>query len=386
MAYGKKSFRLNNATQSRRHFIKTGLIGLGGLGILSTLNSCSTFDEIIFEDHTFLKDQVMIIGGGITGLYLAYKLRQIKTQFHLFEGSSQLGGRILSREGLDFGASLFNQTDDHLKKLSKDFNLKEVSHSKSFFYFDGGAEQVTRALKEKIAGLMPYRSVRLQWKLVEIKKINEIYELVFETPQGRRLLLVKKIALTLPPNQWSRVHGLLDLPEMKWASSWLQTLAPENIFKMVAVVPAIQVTSSKLNRKLRTQFSTGDENLSVVVKNLNSTMLGLEFELKGRQYISKSGVLMQDLVQPDIEKMIGLISDTTKINFSSKKIMADSFFNWSSVDLIRGAYFKNSEPLPLKTVQEFPNFQILGDYSSTAKPHTVEGALLEAERVSSLFI
>ena len=57
---------------------------------------------------------------------------------------------------------------------------------------------MTSALKEKIAGLMPYRSVRLQWKLVEIKKLNEIYELVFETPQGRRLLLVKKIALSLP--------------------------------------------------------------------------------------------------------------------------------------------------------------------------------------------
>ena len=386
MSYKKKSHQLNNATQSRRRFIKTGLIGLGGLGLLSAIPGCSTFDEIIFEDHVYLKDQVMIIGGGISGLFLAYKLKQIKTEFHLFEGSSFLGGRIRSQDGLDFGASLFNQTDDHLKKISKEFNLKETSLSKNLFYFDGGAEKVTSALKEKIAGLMPYRSLRLRWKLVEIKKLNETYELVFETPQGRRLLLVKKIALTVPPNQWNRIHGLLDLPEMKWATTWLKTLAAENIFKMTTPVSASQIAATKWNRKTKTILSDGDEKLSVLVKNLSNNMLGLEFELSHRPSISKSGLVMQDVVLPNTEKMMNLINETTKLNFSAKKLKSESFFNWSSVDLIRAAYFKNSEPLPIEEMQEFSNFQVFGDYSSPLKPHTVEGALLEADRVSSLFI
>ena len=87
----------------RRGFLKYSLTGLSGLGLLSALPACSAFDEYIFDEHEFLKDQVIIIGGGITGLYLAQKLRQLKTEFRLFEGSSVFGGRIRSNDGLDFG-------------------------------------------------------------------------------------------------------------------------------------------------------------------------------------------------------------------------------------------------------------------------------------------
>ena len=37
---------------------------------------------------------IVIIGGGISGIFLAYKLLPTKLKVILFEGSSELGGRI----------------------------------------------------------------------------------------------------------------------------------------------------------------------------------------------------------------------------------------------------------------------------------------------------
>ena len=118
---------------SRRDFLKTSLRGLGGLGVLSLGASCSTFDEYIFDKRQFSDEQVVIVGGGITGLYLAHKLRQIKTGYRIFEGSSYLGGRIRSNDGLDYGASLFSHSDATLKKLIKEFNLPTTSVSSTIF-------------------------------------------------------------------------------------------------------------------------------------------------------------------------------------------------------------------------------------------------------------
>ena len=223
---------------SRRDFLKTGLRGIGGLGVLSLGASCSTFDEFIFDKRHFLDDEVVIVGGGISGLHLAHKLRQVKTGYRIFEGSNYLGGRIRSNDGLDFGASLFAHSDLTLKKLIKEFNLSTTSVSNTNFYFPAGAEQLVTALKSRVSGLMPYRNVRMNWKLQEIHKIENGFELAFVTPSGRRTINAKRVALTLPPSQWSRIVGLLQLPEMAWAKTWLLTLNPVSILKVHYAVPS----------------------------------------------------------------------------------------------------------------------------------------------------
>ena len=51
--------------------------------------------------------KIAIIGGGLAGLYAAYRLRQLGIAFDLFEARNRLGGRILSTEsgGFDLGPS-----------------------------------------------------------------------------------------------------------------------------------------------------------------------------------------------------------------------------------------------------------------------------------------
>lgn len=394
MKSGKKfPFQKSYQNLTRRDFIKSSLVGLSSVGLFSTLTACSTFDEFIFDDHTFLKDQVIIIGGGISGLYLAYKLRQLKTEFRLFEGSSTLGGRIRSNEGLDFGASIFNQTDVNLKKIIKEFNLSEGMISKSQFYIEGGAEQITRALQSRVAGLMPYRNLRVKWRLIEIRKINGNFNMIFETPTGWRTIIAKKVALTVPPSQWGRIIGLLDLPEMNWARAWLQTLQPETIFKIATAVPTSLAGLSALSRKGKIQLIAEKKktslDLSVVVKNFKNNISALEFEFLEKQTVNQNNFSFQDEPFPEMENLLAIINAKTKLGLTTKKISAEAFFNWSQVDLIRSAYFKNSKPPPplaeYKKVNS-SNFEVFGDYTSLVKPHSVEGALLEADRVSSLFV
>ena len=369
---------------SRRDFLKSGFFGVGGLGLLAGLTSCSTFDDLIFDDRQFSDDQILIIGGGISGLHLAYKLRQSKTDYKIFEGSSILGGRIRSSEGLDFGASLFQQSDLVLVKLLKEFNLPLASTSSTHFYLPGGAERLIDTLKNRVGGLMPYRNVRLKWRMIEIRKYSRGYEIVFSTPEGFRTIRANKVALTLPPSQWSRVNGLLNMPEMAWAPEWLKTLQPESILKMHYTLPAL--TTASLNKKSKVYFDDDKDSINVLAKNLKNNLTGLEFEIALRQKMNLQTLQIESDPAMDAEKLISLINEKTKLGLSAKKLTADSFYNWSNVDLIQSAYFKNSVPFPESVKKEHPFFQVFGDFSASSKTHTVEGSLQEAERVFSNYV
>ena len=74
---------------------------------------------------------IIIIGGGISGLYIAYKLlkQKIKKRVLLLEGSSKLGGRIYTYNSkswnspIEAGAGRFHKGHVRLFKLIKDLDL-----------------------------------------------------------------------------------------------------------------------------------------------------------------------------------------------------------------------------------------------------------------------
>ena len=87
------------------------------------------------------KHQVIIIGGGLSGLTLAYLLEQKNYAITLIEASSRLGGRIQTVKGnletpMELGATWFSEEHIQLLSLLAKLGLKKYEqYTKGFPYF-----------------------------------------------------------------------------------------------------------------------------------------------------------------------------------------------------------------------------------------------------------
>lgn len=359
-----------SSESNRRFFIRQLLATAGSAAALTTgLTACSTIDEYLFEDHYNLKDQVLIIGGGLSGLHLGYLLKKSRTEFRLFEGSHRFGGRVLSVQGFDYGASLYLAEDRWMQTLIKDFSLNSESIDKKNFYLPTGMQTVVDHLVERVSGLMPYRNLRLRWKLFSIRKASSGFELVFETPRGRRTFLSKRVALAIPPGKWRSVQGLLELEEMKEAQVWLNSLEYENVIK--AVVPY-----GNGNRPLVPKSVLNYEDSLFNARLVNKKTKQAFWSEVDFQFHSSSQTL-------EVQKLNDFMRKRMNINVAFQKLGADHYFDWRNVDLIGGGYFRNSLPWP---EVKSSVFQVVGDFATPQKPYTMEGALnsaaLASEKIS----
>ena len=72
---------------------------------------------------------VIIVGGGVSGLFLAYKLIDTNLKVILIEGESKVGGRIqtIQKNGTTFesGAARFHSSHGKLLSLIQDLDLED---------------------------------------------------------------------------------------------------------------------------------------------------------------------------------------------------------------------------------------------------------------------
>lgn len=66
----------------------------------------------------------VIIGGGISGLYIGYQLlKKGETDFLILEKGSRIGGRILTKDTLELGASIFHSRQKNIMNLIHNLGL-----------------------------------------------------------------------------------------------------------------------------------------------------------------------------------------------------------------------------------------------------------------------
>lgn len=382
---------------NRRFFIKSCLNSLGVLSAGAALSSCSTIDNFLFEDAYDLKDQTLIIGGGIAGLYTAYKMKQLKMDFKLFEGSHRFGGRILSVQQNDLGASQFSSNDKIFNKLIKDLKISYQSKENSELFIENGMETVINTLLNRVTGLMPYHFFRLRWQLVSIKKLNNKFEVIFKTPEGRRIFSVSKIILALPPTQWKSINGLLDLDEMAIPKLWLNNLDVKNCIRVFFPLPTEfkknlvthKLISSKKNVSHVDQISKFNinqvlQNETVFRQNFKKNKEFLNVEIDIISSALKKSLTVQEINKLIIERLNWPQSYQSNLNMTLKNLTADHYFDWKSNELIQGAFFTNSiEWKPMLDSQ----LQIVGDFAlsneNASELNRIEGALLSAEKALS---
>lgn len=165
--------------------------------------------------------KIIIIGGGLSGLYLAYLLKKQGIGFLLIEASSRLGGRIQTHKGqldtpLELGATWFSDVHKNLLKLVDELGLEkypQFSEGKSLFqtksfeppqeFFVPQSEASsyrlrggTGLLTDTLAGHLEEHEIILNAKVTAIEETGENVKIV--TAEGKEYT-ANKVVLCLPP-------------------------------------------------------------------------------------------------------------------------------------------------------------------------------------------
>lgn len=180
-------------------------------------------------------ERIILIGGGLSGLTLAYLLSRKNIKVTVLEASARLGGRIQTVKGaletpLELGATWFSDMHPNLLSLIEELGLKkfpQFSKGKSLFQtksfeppqeffvpeaespsyrIAGGTQMLIDTLSEKT----PAENIHLNTKVSFVKEIDN--ELMVESTNGAKHY-ADKVILCLPPQLVKHIRFSPGLPD-----------------------------------------------------------------------------------------------------------------------------------------------------------------------------
>ena len=222
---------------------------------LLTHTGCSTLDEYLIEDEFDFNQEVIIIGGGISGLYAAYELKKLKIPFRLFEGGSRWGGKIQSLQSEEWGGYEFSKNDKVLLKLKKELDLETVNIDENTWRFKKGASVLTQQIFDVIEGLIPEKQVRRGYVLQSVSRIGRKYQLRFDVQGKQKVFFARNVLLALPKNRLLALESIDNVSELKNTINYLKTVKDRVTMRMI--LPLVDVRQKKIDLS---QIMTADLN------------------------------------------------------------------------------------------------------------------------------
>jgi monoamine oxidase len=168
-----------------------------------------------------LRESIIIIGGGLNGLTLAYLLAQKHVEATVLEASPRLGGRIQTQKGalgtpLELGATWFADKHRHLSSLLEElelqkfpqfskgislFQTKSFEPPQKFFVPEAEAPSYrlaggTQSLIDTLAQKLEPQNIRLNTRVTGIRDSEDTVRV--ETATGEELK-AGKVVLCVPP-------------------------------------------------------------------------------------------------------------------------------------------------------------------------------------------
>jgi len=169
-----------------------------------------------------MHSEVLIIGGGLTGLYLAHCLHAENIDFRLLEARSRLGGRILNAsntgEGIDLGPAWFWNGQPKIAALLEQLQLTSfLQYSSGDLLFQSANADVTRRpgmammegafrlqgglgkLIESIHRQIPDDSVLQQHRVESVQRSGGAYAIDVMVQGNKKKFSANKVICCLPP-------------------------------------------------------------------------------------------------------------------------------------------------------------------------------------------
>lgn len=171
----------------------------------------------------------LIVGAGLSGLTTAYELLKAgETDFLILESRHRIGGRIVTNDGIDFGATWFQNHHGHVIQLLKELQLDkfhQYSQGKSVLvystmapehYFESdpnapAAYRIKGHSETMIQALASHFSEKIQLRTIVTGVSESGNSLVVETDGGT--YRAEKVICTVPPKIALRVQCTPELPE-----------------------------------------------------------------------------------------------------------------------------------------------------------------------------
>lgn len=194
-----------------------------------------------------ISTDVLIIGGGLSGLALADHLQQLGIDYHLVEARGRFGGRIkvLNAAGgkFDLGPSWFWPGQPRVEAMAQRFDLEifaqyatgvlsyeneqgEVMRNQGWSSMQGSLriQGGMAALIDSLVASLPSEKLRLNTTIARLVRANELIE-AFDA--SRELVArAKQVVLALPPRIASKLTFEPKLPDgatrnMQSISTWM---------------------------------------------------------------------------------------------------------------------------------------------------------------------
>lgn len=293
---------------NRRQFLTTALWGTAGLSMLPLLSSCSTLDEYLIEDQFDFENEVVIIGGGIAGLYAAYELKKNKIPFKIFEASHRLGGKIQTIDKTEWGAFEFRKNDTILNGLSKELNLERVDLDAKTWTVKRGTSALVEELSEIVQGLIPEKQIRLQHQLVSVRKLGARYQLIFQTGQRERMYFARKVILALPQTALLKLRAIQEIKDVK---PILDQLAQAKNWANIRVVVPTKQIGTNFKKGLRVNTDLVEQ---VFYKMTTRQTAQLSVRSRGEQVLFTFRMALDHPLRP-VQHLEGYIQKVTSPEF-----------------------------------------------------------------------
>ncbi len=193
-----------------------------------------------------MQADTLIVGGGLSGLSLAYQLTMARRSFVLVEARGRFGGRILTEECdggyFDLGPSWFWPGQARIARVVSEFGLNRFDqHYTGDLIFEDEGGQVQRvqgmttmqgsfrleggigALVNELVKRLPEKHLKLGTKIATIKNQNDGILAVSESGHE---IMAKRVVLALPPRVAAQITYEPALPSevqdaMKAIPTWM---------------------------------------------------------------------------------------------------------------------------------------------------------------------